>query len=67
MKEVCAWLSLCSPRCVTGGQSASCREPQACLVLALVYDENQWANEREEAYTTLVLPNDADRVLDKLR
>jgi TnpA family transposase len=33
----------------------------------LVYDENQWANEREEAYTALILPNDADRVVDKLR
>ena len=33
----------------------------------LVYDENQWANQRKEAYTALVLPNEADRVLDKLR
>jgi TnpA family transposase len=33
----------------------------------LVYDENQWAREREEAYTALALPNEADRVLDKLR
>jgi hypothetical protein len=32
----------------------------------LVYDENQWANQRKEAYTSLVLPIEADRVLDKL-
>jgi Tn3 transposase DDE domain len=33
----------------------------------LVYDENQWADEREKAYTALVLPNEAERVLEKLR
>ncbi len=33
----------------------------------LVYEESQWASQREEAYRALVLPNEADRVLDKLR
>src|ERR1700726_3946245 len=33
----------------------------------LVYDETQWANQRKEAYTALVPPNEVDRVLDKLR
>ena len=27
----------------------------------LVYDENQWANQRKEAYTSLVLPIEAGR------
>ncbi len=33
----------------------------------LVYDENQWAKQRKEAYAALVLPTEAGRVLDKLR
>jgi hypothetical protein len=33
----------------------------------LVYDENQWAKQRKEAYAALVLPTEAERVLDKLR
>jgi hypothetical protein len=55
------------PRCVRAGNLHLAHSRRHVSFWNLVYEESQWASQREEAYRALVLPNEADRVLDKLR